>query len=597
VINLMTIQNKMICAITRSCTSWVSVQSHEAGTHNQDVKRIGFLFSIPFISLLNLMTTPVALSSTITALSLIALAFAVPVILATWLSLLRSDTLRRAVTILLPPIALLLVTQGHINTLSIAALWLVILATEATKKSFKRVDLAVSSVLTMTVASVASAASGSLLTEITVLLGLLPAMVTAAIYVAYVAKPLAIDNSLRSSSQFEFVSFLAQKTGMIALEIDRTACVHNTSGNIHDVLALEKVHIDGAAFLSRVHVADKVILLSALDSVANSRGSKQCKIRLQTDTSTHFNMNSSSNSKYWTEISCEIIAMDTTIFLMLGLARQPLSGLSAPAAGFGASALVVVSHELRTPLNAVIGFSDLMGKGMAGEIANERQREYIELINQSGHHLLQLVNSILDLSKLENDTYELEADKFLPGEAAGLAISMLAQQARIKNIGLNYLPLAGMDEFYGDKRVCQQIIINLLSNAVKFTPGHGQIHLSIEVENKRMSISVEDTGVGMSPTQLSMVGTPFYQASGNLSRTHEGAGLGLSLVRQMARLHGGGIEISSEPGKGTKVRVALASLEAAATSVSYLHPQKMDESARVILINEERYHGPLQKTA
>ncbi len=159
------------------------------------------------------------------------------------------------------------------------------------------------------------------------------------------------------------------------------------------------------------------------------------------------------------------------------------------------------------------------------------------------------------------------------------------------------MPLCGLDDFRGDKRVCQQILLNLLSNAVKFTPDNGRIFLRVELENGRLIISVEDTGVGMSQDELSKAGTPFYQASGNHNRLHEGAGLGLSLVRHMAALHGGAMEISSEQGKGTKVRVVLSAVGRSEKVVSYLKLKEADESVRVIQIDEERDHGPQRKKA
>lgn len=444
---------------------------------------------------------------------------------------------------------------------------------------------------------------------------------------------------------FDVATLVASASGLTCLVVDRTGYVSQTSANLYDVLGLDKSDVTGPDLFNRVHLGDKVAFLSALDQVACGIRTLQCKVRLQL-ASKH------EKSTNWSDVTCTIVGAGEKLLLMIGGPGSQQKHHSTRDQNFksdrlGPSALAVVSHELRTPLNAIIGFSDLLSKGMAGPMANPRQSEYISLIHQSGMHLLELVNSILDLSKLENGTFDLEQEDFSPEEAAQFAISLLAQEAYKKNIALDYLPLSGMDTFSGDRRICRQIILNLLSNAVKFTPENGQIHLKVETLDHRLLITVTDNGIGMSDDQLAMVGTPYFQASGHLTRMHNGAGLGLSLVRQMAKLHGGSIEIQSTCAKGpiaqggstqptreqgsgqqglkqqgsdqqglhqqglhqqgleqrgleqqgTSVRVALASLAANRVLVTQLRQNTVDESSRIIQIVEEHEHVSLRKTA
>ena len=584
-------QGKLRIAFTKFSESMANDTAQDTKPQGSYVRLVGFLLSIPCISLLNLATSPMVLSSNGMSLSILAIAFAVPMILLALLSLFNGESARRIVTVALAPTAFLLISQGHLNTLAVSLLIVAILAREANARRFDRTLLAISSVLTLTVTSILIAMAGDIAAQITSVLSFAPAILAGLVYVGSDRSAHGVSEAAYSPSAFEISSLMAQETGVVVLALDRSARVSAVSPNAFDVLQRKQSELTETGLLDCVHLADKVILLSEVDAVSNGRTRGRFKIRM------HVLTPLKGAGKKWADLSCTALNVAGEIMLIIEPVKQPVSKPDEREGQIGMSTLAIVSHELRTPLNAILGFSDLLSKGLAGAIANEAQREYIGLINQSGHHLLELVTSILDLSKLENGTYELEADEFLPDEAAAFAISLLGVQARDKHVGLNYLPLCGLDTFYGDKRVIQQIIINLLSNAVKFTPKHGHIGLRVALDDERLMITVEDTGIGMSKDELAKVGTPFYQASSNHTRLHEGAGLGLSLVRQLAVLHGGALEISSEPGKGTRVRVALAILGRQATVVAYPQQKYSDESVRLIQIDEERNYGQHRKTA
>ena len=223
--------------------------------------------------------------------------------------------------------------------------------------------------------------------------------------------------------------------------------------------------------------------------------------------------------------------------------------------------LAEMSHELRTPLNAVLGFSDTMRMRMFGPIS-DRYGEYAELIHESGRHLLDLINDLLDMSKIEADRYELDREPFDVGEAAAAAVRLVRRQADEAGVSLRTsLPPRPL-EVDADRRAIKQIVINLLANAVKFTPSGGAVTLAVQAAGSELEIVVSDTGVGIAPEDLRRLGRPYEQA-GEADQRSQGTGLGLSLVRALAGLHGGAVTIESRLGDGTAVTVRLPVLIAA----------------------------------
>jgi GAF domain-containing protein len=218
--------------------------------------------------------------------------------------------------------------------------------------------------------------------------------------------------------------------------------------------------------------------------------------------------------------------------------------------------LANMSHELRTPLNAIIGFSEVLGERMFGEL-NAKQAEYTDDILSSGRHLLSLINDILDLSKVEAGRMELELAKFDLPMAIDNALTLIRERATRHGIRLHHSVDERLSEFTGDERKIKQILLNLLSNAVKFTPEGGQIKVEANLGDSAIIVSVTDTGTGIAPEDQEAIFEEFRQVGTDYAQKREGTGLGLTLTRKFVELHGGKIWVESEVGKGSKFTFTL----------------------------------------
>ena len=218
--------------------------------------------------------------------------------------------------------------------------------------------------------------------------------------------------------------------------------------------------------------------------------------------------------------------------------------------------LATMSHELRTPLNAIIGFSEMLTNEQL-TFDEARKLEYARLINESGRHLLSVVNGILDMSKMETGNFEIAPEPFEPAPSILNCCDILALKAREAGVEIRTRAAADLPEIVADRRALNQILINLISNAVKFTPRGGNVTVAAVREGARLAVSVEDTGVGIGEDDLQHVGEAFFQARASYDRRHDGSGLGLSIVKGLVRLHGGDMEIRSRLGVGTQVTVRL----------------------------------------
>jgi len=218
--------------------------------------------------------------------------------------------------------------------------------------------------------------------------------------------------------------------------------------------------------------------------------------------------------------------------------------------------LANMSHELRTPLNAVIGFSEVLGEEMFGEL-NEKQSEYVDDIHTSGRHLLSLINDILDLSKIEAGRMELDLSTFDIREALGNALTLVGERAQRRGISLESEIDESLADMTGDERKIKQILLNLLSNAIKFTPEGGHVTLAARGVDSALEIAVCDTGVGISAEDQERIFEEFRQVGTDYARKVEGTGLGLTLTRRFVELHGGAIVVKSELGAGSEFRITL----------------------------------------
>ncbi|MDY0884301.1 PAS-domain containing protein [Dongia soli] len=220
--------------------------------------------------------------------------------------------------------------------------------------------------------------------------------------------------------------------------------------------------------------------------------------------------------------------------------------------------LAHMSHELRTPLNAILGFADVIRHGMFGEIAPVRYRDYVQYIHESGSHLLEMINDVLDLSKIEAGKFELKVEALDAALITQAGSKLVAGMAKENGVRLMIDIDPACPRIHGDARAIKQIIINLLSNGVKFTPAGGYVMLQIQTAGTRgFEIVVTDTGIGMSSDDIAKALDPFGQIDGTLARQHRGTGLGLPLVKNLAELQDGTLQIDSAPSRGTRVSVFL----------------------------------------
>jgi PAS domain S-box-containing protein len=219
--------------------------------------------------------------------------------------------------------------------------------------------------------------------------------------------------------------------------------------------------------------------------------------------------------------------------------------------------LANMSHELRTPLNAIIGFSDMLSAEYHGPI-NERQQGYLKDIELSGTHLLGLINDILDLSKIEAGKVDLQETAVEIPTVVEECVHLLIDRANQSDLKLVFNKPRDACFYRADERLIRQIMLNLLSNSIKFTPAGGKVEVTVHVlRNDALTVTVQDTGIGIAIDDIPKVLAPFGQVEGGLDRRFEGTGLGLPLVASLAELHGGKFDLKSDSGKGTTAIVTM----------------------------------------
>ncbi|MGI9386858.1 MAG: PAS domain-containing sensor histidine kinase, partial [Methyloligellaceae bacterium] len=327
--------------------------------------------------------------------------------------------------------------------------------------------------------------------------------------------------------------------------------------------AVRKVLGDG--LFEHVHVADRPAYLSALS---------RCRIHnkpIAVEFRAHRARLSEPARYVWVEMRCQpmprmegaetggIVAVTRDISArkeqeqILLRARTEAESASRAKTQF----LAGMSHELRTPLNAIIGFSEILDRELFGALGQERYRDYARLIHESGEHLLNVVNDILDMSKIEAGKFSVQKEPFDAGALVKSCRDIMLHTAEQKGLSLEVDAMQDIPALAADKRACKQMLLNVLSNAIKFTESGGWVRLSASVEAGSVVFAVADNGIGIAENDLPRLGDPFVQAADSYDRSHEGAGLGLSVVRGLARLHGGNLEIASTLGEGTAVRIVL----------------------------------------
>jgi two-component system cell cycle sensor histidine kinase PleC len=218
--------------------------------------------------------------------------------------------------------------------------------------------------------------------------------------------------------------------------------------------------------------------------------------------------------------------------------------------------LANMSHELRTPLNAIIGFSEIMESAMFGPLGSAKYSEYSRDIRESGQYLLDVINDILDMSKIEAGGIRLAPEAVELDDILADCLRVISGRANEKNLTLNSHIASGI-RLQADRRAVKQITLNLLSNAVKFTPDGGAVTLRGRLRGGMVTIAIEDNGIGIPKDALHKLGRPFEQVESQLTKRHQGSGLGLAIAKSLVELHGGAMRIRSVLGAGTMVVVRL----------------------------------------
>ncbi|MDI6026536.1 PAS domain-containing sensor histidine kinase [Corticibacterium sp. UT-5YL-CI-8] len=349
----------------------------------------------------------------------------------------------------------------------------------------------------------------------------------------------------------------------VVARLARSGEVMSVSSRAETMLGIDPEMLTGSALFDRIHIADRVAYLCALSELREGAEHRSLELRLRLP-SDALEGGRHSFTPFVMDIADDKRSGGLVMLLRRNEAIAELrSALAkahdAVAAGEAAQTyfLATVSHELRTPLNAIIGFSDMLLHDMLGAFRDPRQKEYVQLVHDSGQHLLSVVNAILDVAKIEAGCYVAHPEPFRFHEAVEMCASMMHLQAKIKNIDLAADVSVGTGEINADRRAVQQMLINLVSNAIKFTPEGGKVGIGAKRVGSRLHFWVNDNGIGIAEQDIATLCKPFSQIQNDYTRRFEGTGLGLSLVKGLVALHEGTMSIESAPGEGTKVTISL----------------------------------------
>jgi cell cycle sensor histidine kinase DivJ len=519
-----------------------------------------------------------------TALEVAAFAWLIAPILLSWF-LSRTGRYEGAHVLSSLAVAGLVVTVAMVTggIESFAAIWLVVVPLEAALSASRRV-VAFASALALACAGLLIALGhfdmlpapqgGAMLHGMFMGFGVVSATLYAA-GLAFGAESLARTSVALLYVEEDRYRLLARNMSDVISRHRRNGAVQFISPAAETMLGTPVPRLLGHGLFDRVHVADRPAYLTALSDAA--RGGEAGSVFLRRRRAAPRGRERGQNSHVdfiWVEMRCrpleqtsattassdaEVVAVmrDVTDRKLgeqaLDLARTAAEQADASKTHF----LATMSHELRTPLNAIIGFSEMIVQEDALMLDAARRREYAQLINDSGQHLLSVVNGILDMSKMESGNFDISPEPFAPRAALLNCCNLLALKARENAIELVTRAPESLPDMTGDPRAFKQIVLNLVSNAIKFTERGGTVTVSAAIEGSRLVLRVADTGVGIAADDLKRIGDPFFQAGKTYRRQHEGTGLGLSIVKGLVALHAGEMSVQSRIGEGTTVTVAL----------------------------------------
>jgi cell cycle sensor histidine kinase DivJ len=334
------------------------------------------------------------------------------------------------------------------------------------------------------------------------------------------------------------------------------------------LLGVAPSELAGDGLFARVHVADRPAYLSALSRATAEGAPGAVEFRLRRGSAEDL----ADAGHVWVEMRCRpledgvpngtrrpVVAVTRDISERkrqeetLEFARCEAERADRAKTRF----LATMTHELRTPLNAIIGFAEILLNERRMPLDAQKRGDYARLIHESGHHLLGVVNGILDVSRIESGNFDVLAEPFALKPVVEGCCEMMALKAQAAGLSLSAEIDADLPEIVADRRALKQILINLISNAVKFTKPGGTVTVRATIEGADVCLAVADTGIGIDAADLPRLGAPFFQCGSAYDRPFEGSGLGLSVVKGLVELHGGRLEIASRLGEGTLVTVRL----------------------------------------
>ncbi|MGE0284129.1 MAG: sensor histidine kinase, partial [Rhizobiaceae bacterium] len=415
-------------------------------------------------------------------------------------------------------------------------------------------------------------------------------------YLAFVAARLLPMKAQSVEKEVADVDLL-EASGALVFTLSATGDVSSVRGRSKDVIGVPSEILLGGGLFERLRVSDRVGFLCALGGLRNGgpAGRVSALVRAPIE-------NEEMGASYRL-FDFDLVVPGAGNGNVIAIARRSddVERLSRELANAEQSRdamdmarnrlLASVSHELRTPLNAIIGFSDMLLLELFGKFGDPRQKEYVTLVRDSGHHLLDVVNSILDVSKIESGAYSILPEPFVLTDAVEMCRSMMDGQARSKSICLSVSDPFDASEIVADRRAVQQMLINLISNAIKFTPAGGAVTIRTSRTGSFAKLAVIDNGIGIEEKDLARIGEPFTQVHNDYTRQFDGAGLGLSLVKGLVSLHGGSMSIESAPAQGTTVTISLP-IEG---------PSRSTGQAKVVALakaaSRDASDGSLRKTA
>jgi two-component system, cell cycle sensor histidine kinase DivJ len=475
----------------------------------------------------------------------------------------------------------LALTTGGIE--SFAAVWLIVVPLEAALSASRRV---------VAFASTLALACAALLIVVGHF-GMLPApdpsslvrgpLVAFAVASATLyAGGLAFASELLARTSIDMFNVEEDRYRLLARNMSDVISRHRRDGAVQFISpAAEKMvgthftRLLGHGLFDRVHVADRPAYLTALSDAAHGGEPRSVEFRLRRESARASERGHHRQADFiWVEMRCrpfeqegftgpaaqaEVVAVMRDVTdrktqeQSLDLARTAAERADAAKDRF----LATVSHELRTPLNAIIGFSQMIAQEEVLMLDAGRRREYAKLINDSGQHLLSVVNGILDLSKMESGDFEIMPEPFAPAAALINCCELLSLKAVENGVDLVTHVPEDLPLVTGDPRAFRQVVLNLVSNAIKFTEPSGRVTVSAGLEGSHLVLRVADTGVGIAADDLKRIGDPFFQAGNAYQRRREGTGLGLSIVKRLITLHGGDLTVQSKIDQGTSVTVTL----------------------------------------